>query len=333
MARKKRTEIPKEIAARVLFLSDRTCCVCRVYGKPVQIHHIDEDPSNHESDNLAVLCLDCHRDTQIRGGFDRKLDSDQVVLYREDWHRLVMQQRATAETRHDGQALEAQAQLELSTSIAETLRENGQYSILAGHYDLVGNAKLRDKYIELAIANGAGDRHIWFLRSLQDKPDLIPAEVVERELKRWTDAQSWTQVGRLLVTLHRYREAAESYIKGIARSLEEGNTFSAAFYLKELVEQNLIDELFVTALKDAADEEGIWWQVRSLQELGWSKELDELILENAEEIEEAGNPDMLLLLASAQRDDQEYIRLRRETVAGLAEARSTIPRPKRRLSS
>jgi hypothetical protein len=46
MTKKERVEIPAEIAARVLFLSDRTCCVCRVIRKPVQIHHMDEDPSN-----------------------------------------------------------------------------------------------------------------------------------------------------------------------------------------------------------------------------------------------------------------------------------------------
>ncbi len=46
-ARKDHTPIPDAIAAAVLFASDRTCCVCRVKGKPVQIHHLDEDPSNN----------------------------------------------------------------------------------------------------------------------------------------------------------------------------------------------------------------------------------------------------------------------------------------------
>lgn len=82
---KERTEIPRDIAARVLFESDRTCCVCRQRGRPVQIHHIDEDPSNSASENLCILCFDCHRDTQIRGGFDRKLDAAQIVLYKEEW--------------------------------------------------------------------------------------------------------------------------------------------------------------------------------------------------------------------------------------------------------
>lgn len=89
--KKNREPIPVETAALVLFLSNRTCCVCRNRGKPVQIHHIDEDPGNNERTNLAVLCFDCHRETQIQGGFDRKLDAHQVRLYRDDWLRLVSQ--------------------------------------------------------------------------------------------------------------------------------------------------------------------------------------------------------------------------------------------------
>jgi hypothetical protein len=93
MTKKERVEIPAEVAARVLFLSDRTCCVCRVLRKPVQIHHMDEDPSNCVEENLAVLCFDCHRDTQIRGGFDRKLDATQILLYRRDWYDTVDRKR------------------------------------------------------------------------------------------------------------------------------------------------------------------------------------------------------------------------------------------------
>lgn len=92
---KYRTEIPEEIAARVLFESDRTCCVCRTRGRPVQIHHIDDDPGNSEVNNLAVVCFDCHRETQLRGGFDRKLDVAQIQLYRRDWVRRVSERRDT----------------------------------------------------------------------------------------------------------------------------------------------------------------------------------------------------------------------------------------------
>ena len=92
--RKNGIPIPPDVAAKIQFLSDRTCCVCRRRGKPVQIHHIDADPTNNDISNLAVLCLDCHTQTLISGGFYRKLDSNQVRLYRDNWLNIVEKQRA-----------------------------------------------------------------------------------------------------------------------------------------------------------------------------------------------------------------------------------------------
>lgn len=91
--RKQRTEIPPLVAAEVLFRSDRTCCVCNDHSKPVQIHHIDGDPSNSVTDNLAVLCFDCHHKTQTHGGFARGLDAPQIRLYRVDWLGRVAARR------------------------------------------------------------------------------------------------------------------------------------------------------------------------------------------------------------------------------------------------
>ena len=82
---KKRTSIPKERAAKVRWLSDDTCCICGVKGKYVQIHHINEDPTDHEIENLAVLCLECHNKTQQKGGFARQYDSAFVTFYRDKW--------------------------------------------------------------------------------------------------------------------------------------------------------------------------------------------------------------------------------------------------------
>lgn len=85
MAKKIRVPIPGDIAAEILFLSDRTCCVCNVRGKQVQIHHIDEDPSNNSIENLCSLCFECHDQTMIKGGFGRKLEAKQILKYRSEW--------------------------------------------------------------------------------------------------------------------------------------------------------------------------------------------------------------------------------------------------------
>lgn len=95
--KKNRVSIPKTIASEVLFLSDRTCCICNARGKRVQIHHIDEKPSNNDKSNLAVLCLDCHNETMIKGGNSRMLDANQVILYRDEWLIRVNQRKAKAD--------------------------------------------------------------------------------------------------------------------------------------------------------------------------------------------------------------------------------------------
>lgn len=96
-AMKTRTPIPEEIAASVLFGSDRTCCVCQTPGKPTQIHHVDEDPSNNDEANLCVLCLLCHDDTQVKGGFGRKLNAALVSQYRDNWCERVRKRRERAD--------------------------------------------------------------------------------------------------------------------------------------------------------------------------------------------------------------------------------------------
>jgi hypothetical protein len=91
---KPRTPIPDDISAEVMFQHDRTCCICHHRELAVQIHHIDEDPTNHTVENLAVLCLEHHHEqTQVRGGFAKKLKAADVVRSRNDWTRRVRDRR------------------------------------------------------------------------------------------------------------------------------------------------------------------------------------------------------------------------------------------------
>jgi hypothetical protein len=92
-----RTPVPDDVSAEVMFQHDRTCCVCRDRGLAVQIHHIDENPANHAIDNLAVLCLEHHEQTQTRGGFAKKLKAADVIGYRDDWIRRVSDRRDKAD--------------------------------------------------------------------------------------------------------------------------------------------------------------------------------------------------------------------------------------------
>jgi len=314
--RKKRQEIPPETAAQVLFAADRTCCVCRVPGKPVHIHHIDGDPSKNALSNLAVLCFDCHRETQIKGGFDRKLDSDQVVLYRDDWEATVAQKRVKDSSLELKDEKKRKLRMELTTSLAEIYRENKQYSLLAHYYHHIGNKDLRDKYIGIALKSKPPDEILCSLRALQGKPELIPKDALARILKRHEENRNYSQRARFFLSVGRKLEAARDYIESVREDLKQGRNFAAAFYMKEMVSAGLIQDLFVDALRSAREDGDLWWQVRALQELEWEKELAELLEKNAKHIEESGDSMLLKLLADVRGEDEKSADLAKKLAKG-----------------
>ncbi len=309
--KKKRVPIPADVSARVQFTSDRTCCVCRIAGKRIQIHHMDGDPSNNDPHNLAVLCTDCHDETQITGGFGRKLNSDQILLYRDDWYQLVAQTRAqaAAEVRpRRGGAPDVR----LVTSMADAYRANGEIELLALYYDKLGNVELRDKCVDEVLAREASDSTVVFLRGIQGRTELIPADVLEREEARYAKQRSPLQRARFYKRLGRHQDAAVDYVRGIELALTEERVFSAAYYLKELAKSDIAKELFILALRQAAEKDDLWWQVRALEELGWKSELKELVLEHADEIEASGPYRLRIHLARARGQEEEELRLRVE---------------------
>lgn len=299
-----------------MFGSDRTCCVCRMPGKPVQIHHIDGNRDNTILSNLAVLCLDCHNATQVQGGFSRKLDPDQIILYRDDWHRIVSQRRSAQYTNDVKRAAKDRKQLARLASEAEIFRENEEYELLAMHYSFIGNTELRDKYIDLAIKKDPSDSAVFFLRSLQGRPDLIPAEVVERRLKSLTKNQDWSQRGRAFNDLGRWVEAVKDYVRGVSEDLDKGNLFSAAFYLKELVDKGLIQRLYEDCYEQATNANNLQLMIRSLEELGWRDELKTVLLKKAVEIEKSKNVFLLQYLARARGDEDKAFEMRMALTRG-----------------
>jgi hypothetical protein len=312
-AKKNRETIPPELAAKSLFLSDRTCCVCRVKGKPVQIHHIDGNPANNMLQNFAILCFDCHTETQISGGFHRKLDADQVILYRDDWLNNVSRQRAASPNRISASdSIPESADLELATSVAEILRDREEYELLALHYYGIGNDELRDKYIELAIRQGIDDETLIFFRNSQNRLDLIPPEVIQRRVKELESRSDWFSLGRLYRELGDYELATISTSRGVIKAIQEENIFSAAFHLKEMVDDDTLEELFIIAMEDARNRNDLWWQYRCLQELGWDTEAKKFLLEHQKEIEDSGESHFIEELSVALGDTKRYLELRKE---------------------
>lgn len=92
MGPRTRRRVPA-VEEEALFRADHTCCVCREKGKPVQVHHIDGNPSNNDPDNLAVVCLECHSRITGTGGLGRAYTPGEVRRYKRAWDHQVEQSR------------------------------------------------------------------------------------------------------------------------------------------------------------------------------------------------------------------------------------------------
>jgi predicted restriction endonuclease len=66
--RGRKLRLPLSDARRkeVLEIYDYRCSVCGYYSKSNQIHHVDNNPSNNQLENLVVYCYECHKKIHSR---------------------------------------------------------------------------------------------------------------------------------------------------------------------------------------------------------------------------------------------------------------------------
>lgn len=95
----RRPKIPPRLEEEVLFRSAHVCCICRVRGKDVQIHHINGRPTDNDFDNLAVLCLDCHSQVTGTRGLGKSYRAGEVRKYKRSWELQVQQSRRVHQPR------------------------------------------------------------------------------------------------------------------------------------------------------------------------------------------------------------------------------------------
>jgi hypothetical protein len=260
----------------------------------------------------------------VRGGFNRKLDAELVLLYRDEWYRVVAIRRARQVAMED-QTTRPQNEnpndLVRATAIAEIYREREEFELLAIHYDAIGNKVLRDKYVERAIESTPTDETMFFLRRLQGRMDLVPQAVVKRMLKRFDEIGDGTQIAAFYEGTNQPVKAAREYLQVVTEALEEGNCFTAAYYLGAL--ERLRADLYLIAHNEAKRTKALWWQVRALQELGWAAELSALLRKNKERIEQSDDLELRRLLARDLGDQDLVLELeikqaRTETLRGFA---------------
>lgn len=88
-----RKDVPESLLEQLLFLSSNRCCVCQL--PLIVIHHIDENPSNNEMDNLAPLCPNCHTQAHSDSKLTRNLTPERIKHIRTIWYNYCECRRAS----------------------------------------------------------------------------------------------------------------------------------------------------------------------------------------------------------------------------------------------
>ena len=307
---KKRVPLPVTVAAEVLFAADRTCCVCRVRSKPVQVHHIDDDPTNNDIANLAVLCLPCHDATQVRGGFGRKLDAHQVRLYKNDWHSAVRRFRMIGPEPLSSHDATPTLDVRLAATLPEIYKEQEDLHSLISFYDGIGDYAKRDHYIAQVLEDNPEPWVVTWVARLQGRSGDIPPAVFEAALADVGD--DYMVESGLLEEAGRPIEAAQAMLRGVMDSLESGNLFNAAYNMNRLGDNDFVEDLFKIALKRAVEADDLWRQLRCYQELGWDTEAKNLLTANAAEIGAGNNLLLRRDLAKATEDAEALFIIEQE---------------------
>lgn len=82
-----RKRLPTEIETLILTESRRRCCICYALKgddseKKGQIAHLDQDPSNNDSNNLAFMCFDHHDQYDSQTSQSKNLTISEVKQYK-----------------------------------------------------------------------------------------------------------------------------------------------------------------------------------------------------------------------------------------------------------
>jgi hypothetical protein len=85
---KKRIKIPKHVELSILYKNAWTCCRCRS-KQNIQIHHIDENPSNNNDTNLSVLCSKCHDEAHTKHTLSRNLTPAIISDLKLKWEKEI----------------------------------------------------------------------------------------------------------------------------------------------------------------------------------------------------------------------------------------------------
>ena len=89
-----RVALPEIKKLEIITLCNNRCCICQTPF--VVIHHIDNNPSNNNLDNLAPLCPNCHSQAHSTTKLITNLTSERVKLLRNKWYEYCEKRKEGA---------------------------------------------------------------------------------------------------------------------------------------------------------------------------------------------------------------------------------------------
>lgn len=241
---KQRTKIPDELAAQALFLSDRTCCVCRDPARKVEIHHIDNDPSNNQIGNLAVICKDCHSDAHTNQAFARNLTPLLILKYRDSWLEIVRVRLNPGGA--DGELLEYALQILLELSLEPHRWANRYLALSPTTFADEARGLDRWTYLGRVIGHTYSDDEWQHYKSLFDSTSPQIANNLEHLLSTYVDAVSprvKLQVFRTASALRNGRLAYLAMPKIIQSDPEHGDLYFTSCFKNDLASLGRLADL------------------------------------------------------------------------------------------
>jgi uncharacterized protein YifN (PemK superfamily) len=101
---KQRVNIPINIQVKVLYRSAKACAVCR-NSTDLHFHHIDQNPSNNNEDNIIVLCTHCHGEAHTKHDLSQNLDERKLKEMKRSWELEVEEKSKQAMTDNHGSSM------------------------------------------------------------------------------------------------------------------------------------------------------------------------------------------------------------------------------------
>ncbi|MGD0464374.1 MAG: hypothetical protein ABSB74_17970 [Tepidisphaeraceae bacterium] len=129
--RKRRPKVPEQIAAQVLMISKRRCCVCwKLHGNNTvvkgQIAHLDHNRENNATENLVFLCLSHHDEYDGKTSQSRGLMRAEVTALRDELYATLQRNGPMTEAKPANNAEARENPVDVAVAIADRVRKVAQ---------------------------------------------------------------------------------------------------------------------------------------------------------------------------------------------------------------